>query len=281
MATVANRRGRTGDDERFFVISAVVMTLILVGGFSTQLAMGRSSFGAPLRVHIHAITFFSWTMLYLAQNLLVGRGYRDIHKRLGWLSLALIPMMIVMGTWVTVALIRAGHAPFFFQPLYFLIMDPVTVSVFAGLAVAAIAMRRRTQWHRRLMFCGMAILLGPGFGRLLPMPLMIPYAGWGVFAAIILFPLAGMIRDLRATGKVHPAWWWGAGTIVIMQISIDLITFSPLGLAIYNGVAAGSPGARRSRRSPSCPSPARLPLPDGARTRRYNAPSSWRRCLRP
>ena len=30
-------------------------------------------------------------------------------------------------------------------------------------------MRRRTDWHRRLMFCGMAILTGPGLGRLLPM----------------------------------------------------------------------------------------------------------------
>lgn len=243
MASLAGKQRRVGSDERFFVISAIIMTLVLVGGFSTQLAMGRSSFGAPLRVHLHAVTFFSWTMLYLAQNLLVGRGYRGIHKRLGWLAAALIPMMIVMGTWVTVALIRVGHAPFFFQPLYFLVMDPVTVLVFAGLAATAIAMRGRTQWHRRLMFCGMAILLGPGFGRLLPMPLMIPYAGWGVFAAIILFPLAGMIRDLRATGKVHPAWWWGTGAIVAMQVSIDLITFSPLGLAIYDGVTTGSPGA--------------------------------------
>jgi hypothetical protein len=219
------------------------MTAVLVAGFSTSIAFGRSSFDAPLRVHLHAVVFFGWVMLYLAQNVFVGTGYRQIHKRLGWLAVAWVPAMLAMGTWVTVAMARAGAVPFFFQPLYFLILDPLTVLVFAGLTAAAIVMRRKTQWHRRLMFCGMTILLGPGFGRLLPMPLLIPYAGWAVFAAIIPFPLAGMIRDLRVAGRVHPAWWWGAGTIVALQFSIELISFSPLGLAIYGWVTAGSPGA--------------------------------------
>jgi hypothetical protein len=243
LATLAKRPSRVSGDERFFLISAIVMTAVLVAGFSTSIAFGRSSFGAPLRVHLHALIFFGWVMLYLAQNVFVGTGYRHIHKRLGWLAVAWVPAMLVMGTWVTVALIRAGHAPFFFQPLYFLVMDPLTLVTFAGLTAAAIVLRKRTQWHRRLMFCGMAILLGPGFGRLLPMPLFIPHAGWGVFVAIILFPLAGMIRDLRATSRVHPAWWWGAGTIVAMQVLIDIISFSPLGLALYTWATAGSPGA--------------------------------------
>ncbi|WP_303539463.1 hypothetical protein [Sphingomonas natans] len=231
------------NDERFFVISAIIMAALLAAGFSVHLAFGRSSFNAPLRVHLHAVIFFGWTMLYLLQNVLVGTGYRHIHRRLGWLAVAWVPAMIVMGVWVTVALVRAGHAPFFFQPAYFLVMDPVTLVTFAGLVAASITMRRKTQWHRRLIFCGMAILLGPGVGRLLPLPLMIPHAGWAVFAVVILFPLVGMVRDLRARGKIHPAWWWGAGTIVTMQIAIDLITFSPLGMAIYGLATQGSPGA--------------------------------------
>ncbi|QJU59485.1 hypothetical protein HL653_18545 [Sphingomonas sp. AP4-R1] len=225
------------------------MTAILVAGFSLSIAMGHSSFGAPLRVHLHGIVFFGWTMLYLLQNILVGQNmllgtrYREIHKMLGWLSVVWVPAMVALGTWVTVAMAREGYVPFFFQPLYFLVMDPLSVLSFAGLTTAAIVMRKRTQWHRRLMFCGMTILLGPGVGRMLPMPFLIPYAGWAVFAVIILFPLAGMIRDLRVSGAVHPAWWWGAGSIVAMMVAIDLITFSPLGLALYGWVTAGSPGA--------------------------------------
>lgn len=243
MATLATKPTRRASDDRFFVIAAMLMTIVLVTGFSVQLGMGRSTFAAPVRVHLHALVFFGWTMLYLAQNLLVGRGYRAVHRRLGWLSLFFVPAMVVMGTLVTVMAVREGHAPFFFQPGYFLIMNPLSVLVFAALVAAALAQRRRTQWHRRLMFCAMTILLGPGFGRLLPLPLIIPYAGWGVFAAIMLFPMAGVIRDVRRDGRVHPAWWCGIATIVAMQIAIDVIAFSPLGTAIYETTTRGTPGA--------------------------------------
>lgn len=229
--------------ERFFLVSAFVMTAAVVAGFSMQLAAGRSSFAAPIRVHIHALVFFGWVALYLTQNILAGAGSLALHRRLGWLATGWVPMMMVMGTLVTVNLVRTAHVPFFFQPAYFLIMDPLTLYVFAGLTAAAIVKRRQTMWHRRLMFCGMTILLGPGIGRLIPMPLLIPYAGEVVFALIMLFPIAGAIRDRRVLGRVHPAWWCGMATITAMQIAINAIAFSPLGLAIYNMVAAGSPGA--------------------------------------
>ena len=243
MATLVTPPLTVARGERFFLIGAILMALIAVAGFSFQLAMGRSSFGAPLYVHIHAFVFFGWMVLYVTQNVLAANGSLALHRRLGWLALGWIPAMMVMGTFVVVADIRSGHAPFFFQPAYFLIMDPLTLYTFAGLAAAAIVKRRQTQWHRRLMFSGVAILLGPGIGRLIPMPLLIPYAGEVVFVLILLFPIAGIIRDRRVSGRTHPAWLWGMGTIAVMQLAINLITFSPIGVGIYNAVTAGSPGA--------------------------------------
>lgn len=243
MATLAHTAsGTSARTERFWPISAAIMMAVLVLGFSTQLAMGRSSFAAPYYVHVHALVFFGWATLYLLQNLLVGMGNTALHRRLGWLSVLWIPLMVAMGLFVTVALVQRGKAPFFFQPLYFLIMDPMTLFTFAGLAIAAIRLRRQTQWHRRLMFSGMSILLGPAIGRMIPMPLLIPYAGWAVFAAVILFPIAGILRDLRRDGRVHPAWIWGLDTIVAMQIAIDVLTFSPPGQWIYTAVTEGTPG---------------------------------------
>jgi hypothetical protein len=151
--------------------------------------------------------------------------------------------MVVMGTYVTVEAVRTLHAPFFFQPAYFIIMNPLSLFVFAGLATAAIILRRRTLWHRRLMFCGMSILLGPAVGRIIPSPLLMPFVGEAVFAVILLFPLAGILHDRRTRQRVHPAWLWGVGTIVAMQLAINAVTFSPLGPAIYRAVTDGSPGA--------------------------------------
>ena len=244
MATIVGRAPIAGREDRFFFRAALVMAAVIVAGFSIQLAMGRSSFGAPLRVHVHALLFFGWVVLYVIQNgLAANRSTWPLHRTLGWLSLAWVPAMMVVGTFVTVTMVQLGHTPFFFQPAYFLVMNPLTVCTFAGLTAAAIVLRRRTQWHRRLMFCGMTILLGPAVGRLIPMPLLIPYGGWAVFATILLFPMAGIVRDLRASGRVHPAWWWGIGTITVMQAAIDLVTFSPLGVAFYTAVTRGTPGA--------------------------------------
>jgi hypothetical protein len=243
MATLAHNRAPTIRGERFFMISAILMALVPVCGFSFQLAMGRSSFASPWYVHTHALLFFGWTSLYLLQNTLVATGALPLHRRLGWLAVAWIPAMVVAGLIVTVAIVRRGSAPFFFTPLYFLVMDSLALLSFAGLATSAILKRRQTPWHSRLMFCGMAVLTGPGFGRLLPLPFLIPYAGWAVFGAIMLFPLAGIIRDLKQSGRVHPAWWWGVAVISGAQISMDLITNSPVGLALYQAVTQGSPGA--------------------------------------
>lgn len=243
MATLAGRRSGVGREERFFLISAVLMAVILIGGFSLQLAMGRSSFRVPLYVHLHAMIFFGWTTLYLLQVALAATGSTGLHRRLGWLSVGWIPAMVVMGTYITVASVRDGRTPFFFQPGYFLVLNPLSILVFAGLASAAIVMRRHTQWHRRLMFCAMTEILGPGFGRILPLPLLIPHAAWAVFAAIMLFPIAGIMRDMRLYGRVHPAWWWGTATLIVAQVATDLISFSPAGIALYEMVTAGSRGA--------------------------------------
>jgi hypothetical protein len=219
------------------------MALVQVGGFSTSLAMGRSSFHAPIYLHIHAFLFFGWVWLFLLQSFLAERAGMAMHRRLGWLAVAWVPAMVFMGLFVTVAMVRRGAVPFFFQPLYFLAMDPMTVLTFGGLAGSAIVLRRQTQWHRRLMLCAMAILTGPGFGRLLPMPLLIPWAGQAAMGATLVFPLAGVIRDLRRRGTVHPAWLWGIGAIVGGQLIVSAVIHSPVGDALYAVATRGSPGA--------------------------------------
>jgi hypothetical protein len=221
----------------------VAMVVTIAAGFSLQLAMGRSSFGAPPLVHAHAIAFMGWVAIYLTQNILVARGALALHRRLGWLAAGWVALMVVLGCAVTAFDIRVAHVPFFFRPAQFLVFDPLTVFAFAGLTYAAIAVRRRTDWHRRLHFSGMAMMVGPAFGRLLPMPLLAPWAWEASFAACLLFPLAGVVSDLRRSGRIHPAWLCGLAVTFGVLIGTEIITYSPVGAALYNAVAAGSKGA--------------------------------------
>lgn len=247
MATQASTAKAVFDREhRFFFISACFMALVLVAGFSTNIIFQRSSFASPILFHVHAVTFFGWVVLYLLQTGLVATGSRALHKRLGWLALVWTPAMVVLGTAITLTVIRSTGGPFFFARDEFLIGNPVGILTFAGIVFWAIRLRRRTDWHSRLMFCAMASITGPGFGRLLPMPLLMPLA-WIISAVIFpsLFILAGMRRDKRRIGRVHPAYLWGLGLLVGTQIVVEGVAFSPVGKAIGDAVTAGTPGAAR------------------------------------
>src|SRR5215207_8511943 len=232
MATMAERPSAPSiGDERFFLRGAIIMTIVIVAGFSFQLAMGRSTFASPVRVHFHAVLFMGWVAIYLMQNVLVATDRLHLHRRLGWLAAAWMVAMVVSAFVVTAAMVRAGTVPFFFQPVHFLIFDPLAVLTFAGLTTAAILLRRRTEWHRRLHFCGMTILLAPAFGRLLPLPLLQPWAWEATYVATLLFPLAGIWADLRRSKGVHPAWAWGVGTMAAVFALTQSIAYGPVGTA--------------------------------------------------
>lgn len=234
---------RAGGDERFFLWAAVAMTVVIVAGFSTQLAMGRSTFYSPPLVHAHAIMFMGWVVIYLLQNVLVVSDRMELHRRLGWVAAGWMVPMVVLGFGVTLALVRRGQVPFIFQPLHFLVFDPISLLAFVSLTSSAIILRNRTEWHRRLHLCGMAMLMGPGFGRLLPMPLLIPWAWEAAFAAGMIFPVAGVLADLRRSGHVHRAWRYGICTMIGAFVLIEGITYSGVGGVLYRAVTWDSPGA--------------------------------------
>lgn len=250
MATLAESNlepmPRAARRDRFFLILSLAMIAVIVGGFSLNLAMGRSSFGLPLIYHVHALVFMGWIAIYLAQTLLVATENVALHRKLGWIALAWVPAMVGMGTAITLYALRAHGGPPFFALPEFLFGNPAGLLCFAGLALGGFAMRKRSDWHRRLMLCSMAAITGPGFGRLLPVPFMIPWS-WLVAALVapLIFPLIGAVVDRVRMGRVHPAWLCGIAAMAGSFAIAEAIAFSPLGEAAARAVVAGTPGADR------------------------------------
>lgn len=245
MATIPARVTPARSEARFFFAMACAMAAVIVAGFGFNVAMGRSTFASPLIVHLHAFVFMGWVSLYLLQNALVAVGNLALHRRLGWASLLFVPAMVVLGIVMTVRSLQTIGAPPFFDQNEFLFGNPVGILCFAGLVGWAVSLRRRTDWHRRLMLCAMALLTGPGLGRLLPMPLLIPWAWWISNLVPLLFPLVGMIADRRRLGAVHPAWFWGVGAALAALVIGDLLAYSAWGQELTAQVVAGTPGAAR------------------------------------
>lgn len=244
MATLA-QGGASTEGTRFYTVMAFVMALVIVAGFSLNLAMGRSSFALPAAFHVHGMIFMGWLGLYLAQAVTIASGNRALHRQLGKLAYILIPAMVAAGVMIIVVSIRGTGGPFFFAQNEFFISNLAGLLVFGGLAWWALRVRRHTGWHRRLMLVAMSALTGPGLGRLLPMPLLIPYAWPIAVGASFVFGAVAMLVDWRTNGRVHPAYWWGMGINVGGFLASMALAYSPIGYAITEAVIAGTPGAER------------------------------------
>ena len=245
MATQAAPRAQGVAGARFYTIMAWVMSVIIVAGFSLNLALGRSSFDVPAAYHVHGVIFMGWIGLFLAQHMTISAGAVEWHVRLGKLAYLWVPMMVAAGSVVMVVVARRTGGPFFFNVSEFLISNLATLWCFGGLAMWALMRRRYTGWHRRLMLVAMAILTGPGLGRLLPLPLMIPNAWLITVCCTFIFPLIGMLVDYRRDGRVHLAYVWGLGIYAGVFVLSILLAYSSAGYALTEWVIEGTPGAER------------------------------------
>ena len=221
------------------------MSLVIVTGFSFQFAMGRSSIDAAWPFHLHGAMFMGWTGLYLAQHMLIAKGNRALHANLGKLSYVLIPAMLATGGLIMMVSMRTTGGPFFFAINEFLWGNTAVLLSFGGLAFAALKSRRHLGWHRRLMLCSMAVLTGPAIGRLLPLPLVIPYSWIIATSPCLIFPLIGMLADKRKTGAIHPAYWWGAGVYAAALALAFAVSYTSFGIAVTQWLIAGTAGAER------------------------------------
>ena len=98
----------------------------------------------------------------------------------------------------------------------------------------------------RNLAAGMALILVAGFVRLLPMPLLPPYAFEIAGLAALVFPAIAVLYDWRTHGRPHPAWFWGIGMLIGATLLARVIGFSPVDEAVYEAVVAGTPLAGTS-----------------------------------
>lgn len=224
---------------------ACVMATTTLSGFALMAAIGVSSFSLPLIYHVHAVVFIVWTALYVAQNGLVMMGNVSAHRVLGKTAVVLIPIMVVLAIALTFQTLRITGGPPFFAQTEFLAVNIFHILAFALLAGWALARRRETDWHRRLMLGAMATVGAPGIARLLPLPLTMPFTFAIVFLAAMIFPVIGMIADKRSHGRVHAAWWWTLSIPLAALAVGEAIASIPALQEWVAGWVAGTPGAKR------------------------------------
>ena len=198
-------------DHRFFSFMAIVSSLTIIAGFFNTYGP-KVVAGEPLPpiIHLHAVVFTSWLIIFVVQTTLVLTGRTAVHRRLGVTSMILAGLMFVVGIATAITDARLGHRGIpgveFPDVGGFLLLNLFAIAVFTGFVLAGWYFRGNSQAHKRLMLLAVTgALVGPGVSRL-PFAIGKP----PVIALMVLaFLLAGPIYDLVTRRRVHPAYLWG------------------------------------------------------------------------
>lgn len=227
-----------GSDRRFFLVMALVVALVVAAGFGPSYAASLPPPGLPYWVHLHGAAMITWIVLFGVQAWLIGQRNVQLHKTLGWLSIGLVLAIVPLGVATNLLAIKRGATPPFFRPADMMAADLLDVSLFAGLFAAAVLMRRKAAWHKRLMLCATVLLTWPAVARLIPLRALglsqiIPAS----IVIVIALALIGPLYDLAIRRRIHPAYFWGVGVIAISHPIHAFIANQPAVQAWANGLA--------------------------------------------
>jgi hypothetical protein len=127
----------------------------------------------------------------------------------------LAALVVVAGMQLGIASARAGHSPLAsIPPLVFLVMPVGEMVIFTILVGSAIALRKKSAWHKRLMVVGTLAILSPALARL---PFLRDGGPLAFFAAIDLLIIGCVAFDWVKNRRVHPAYIVGLVVVVVGQ----------------------------------------------------------------
>ena len=162
--------------QPFYPGMGLAGVLVVVFGFGVTygLPMARGTFAAPWFVHLHGATALAWVLLYIAQSVLVSTGRTSIHRRLGVSAVPVAGTIWASGIATAVWAARRDLPEMGTVATSSVAGTLTGLSLFLIIVLAALALRHRPDWHKRLLTLATIHLLWPAFFRLRHLFPMIP-----------------------------------------------------------------------------------------------------------
>jgi hypothetical protein len=211
----------------FYICFGLVGLVVVALGFGVTYVgpMVRGTFFAPWYVHLHGASALGWILLLIAQATLVRRRATPLHARVGQVALPLA--LSIWATGIATA-VWAAHRDLPVSGTAATSSLGGTVNgltLFLLLVAAAMLMRRRADWHKRLVMLATIQLLWPAFFRLRHLLPAVPSPEVWLGLVLAYSPiLVAALRDYRRYGRVHPVWLYVAPALVLEQ-SLELVYF--------------------------------------------------------
>ncbi|WP_427968607.1 hypothetical protein [Altererythrobacter sp.] len=234
----------TRENKLYKTVALALAALILIA-FGLFNGLGITDLRVmPRSAWLHGLIMFAWLALFVVQSFLGTGRNLSLHRKLGWFGagLAVVAVATAWNTGFTTTMV--DRVPPVFYPPYFLGLNLLTPVFFAGFITAAILMRKRTDWHRRLMLGAILIVTEPALGRLTIISLLlvtgdpakaIALAGsnqWLVptIEMVAQLSIVGIVawRDRAVRGSVHPAIWLAMTGVALLYASIWTLASVPV-----------------------------------------------------
>jgi hypothetical protein len=156
--------------NRFYSVIALALGVLVLVAFARTYYL-RYWFDVPpitVLLHLHSIAFTAWFALFVVQTRLIAAQNYGTHMRLGVLGVGLAALVFMLGVATAVASADAPRVrPMGMNSQQFVLIPLVGIAFFGVFVAAAVALRRRADFHKRFMILAMISVLGPPVARLI------------------------------------------------------------------------------------------------------------------
>jgi hypothetical protein len=218
MATDATSQTRP---HRYFAAAWTVAAVLVFLGFARTYFLRAffTSKALPLVLHLHGAFMTAWLALFIVQVKLIAAHRVRLHRRLGVLGAVLASLIVIVGSIASVRAQRLGHRPPGTPMVEGLYEGLIAFWVFGGLVGAALLLRRRGDYHQRLMLLATLDIVQAAVGRL---PRLIPWINlargpFGLFSLDLLLIYACVAWDTLRRHRLHPAFGFGLPAFVALE----------------------------------------------------------------
>ncbi len=162
-----------------------------------------------------------WVVLFVIQAALASTGRTDLHRILGKVAVGYALLLVLVGLLTTFNQLTNGIAAGKAEEAQLFLLVPLTdMIVFPILFGAAIAYRKKTEIHRRLMLVTTTYLLIAPAARVDLEAFMALELS---FFAIWMSPIfLAMAYDFITRRRLHPVYFIGLAVLAISMIRVPL-----------------------------------------------------------
>jgi len=236
-------------DRNFYLVMVALAWLGILRGFGAEIVnhVTKHKPAFALIVHVHAVVFVAWLVLFTVQVFLVRLRKLSVHKQLGLWLVGLAGLMVILGPATALTVQHRSMADPHGDP-GFLSVQFTDILAFASLTTAALLLRRRPAAHKRLMLLGTLYITDAGFARWLADGIIARLGDgyWAFWVALYVGPnvlvlLAGAYDLATRRRQLHPAYLAGAAWIFAVQMLALSLYFSPAWTACAKRIIAAWP----------------------------------------